>query len=65
MANLTQKEKVLTKLAKIIKQIDKDSFGFDITGCLKEITTAREDLYDILLLNGYQLESGTYKLVKK
>ncbi len=65
MANLTEKEKALKIIAKQIKELDNNAIVLDVLNSLKDIVDIRHRLYDVLVKNGYSLESGTYKLIPK
>jgi hypothetical protein len=59
------KEKALKIIAKQIKDLDDNAELFKDVKISFATQKIRLELWDILTINGYELEYGTYKLVKK
>ena len=62
---MTQTEKALKIIAKQIKELDKNAILLSEVDGNKDIFHARKNLYNLVTRNGYTLEIGTYKLLKK
>ena len=65
MANLTAKEKALKIVAKQIKNLDDNYIALIELPFPWTLKTVRENWFSIITKSGYDLEMGTYKLIKK
>ena len=64
MKNLTATEKALTIIAKQIKELDSNALLLDELNCPISLSNVRNELFEIIAVNGYTLEFKTYKLIK-